>query len=64
MRWTHTYVLTEGYIPSVGPVADLRTIVRRGCRLANPPGGSVGHPVANAKNALRYMSSRVSTSER
>lgn len=29
-----------------------RTMVRRGCRLARPPGGSVEQPVVNCRNAF------------
>jgi hypothetical protein len=46
-----THVLTEGYVPSGSPLTFLRTTVRRGWKLARPPGGSVGHPVIKFRNA-------------
>jgi len=44
---TGTYVFTDGSVESAVPFSVLRTTVSRGSRLTRPPGGSVGHPVAN-----------------
>lgn len=48
-QWTQ--VLTDGQLPS--PASTLRTTVRRGYRLARPPGGSDEQPVVNCRNDFR-----------
>lgn len=52
-------MFTEGYDPS--PASTLRTTVRRGYKLARPPGGRELQPVVNCKKALR-SSGDISTS--
>jgi hypothetical protein len=48
--------------PSASPTV-FRTTVKRGYKLAKPPGGRVGHPVAKVRNSRRSVSSNsVSTS--